>query len=46
MKEKPVKELSDSQWLCDLAFMVNVTKYLSELNLKLHSPNQLLSSLL
>ncbi|KAJ8038488.1 General transcription factor II-I repeat domain-containing protein 2A [Holothuria leucospilota] len=46
MKGKPVAELSDSKWLCDLAFMVDITKYLSELNVKLQGPTQLLSSLL
>jgi len=46
MKGKPVTELSDGKWLCDLAFMVDMTKYLSELNIKLQGPNQLLSSLL
>uniref|UniRef100_UPI00358F8063 general transcription factor II-I repeat domain-containing protein 2A-like n=1 Tax=Myxine glutinosa TaxID=7769 RepID=UPI00358F8063 len=45
MKGKPVMELSDSKWLCDLGFMVDITKYLSELNVKLQGPNQLLSSL-
>nr|KAF6444323.1 hypothetical protein HJG59_008614 [Molossus molossus] len=46
MKGKPVRELSDSKWLCDLVFMVDITKYLSELNIKLQGPNQLLSFLL
>nr|KAF6492378.1 hypothetical protein HJG59_009583 [Molossus molossus] len=46
MKGKPVRELNDSKWLCDLAFMVDITKSLSELNVKLQGPNQLLSSLL
>uniref|UniRef100_A0A8C1LT94 Uncharacterized protein n=1 Tax=Cyprinus carpio TaxID=7962 RepID=A0A8C1LT94_CYPCA len=45
-KGKPVVELSDDKWLCDLAFMVDITKHLSELNVKLQGPNQLLSSLL
>ncbi|KFD45115.1 hypothetical protein M513_14008 [Trichuris suis] len=45
-KDKPVRELCDSKWLRDLAFIVNITKYLSELNVKLQGPNQLLSSLL
>ena len=45
MKGKPVKELSDGKWLCDLAFVVDITKYLSEPNVKLQGPNQLLSSL-
>ncbi|KAJ4938374.1 hypothetical protein JOQ06_002994 [Pogonophryne albipinna] len=39
-------ELSDSKWLCDLGFMVDITKYLTELNVKLQGPNQLFSSLL
>ncbi|KAK3892883.1 hypothetical protein Pcinc_003284 [Petrolisthes cinctipes] len=46
IKGTPVKELSDTKWLCDLAFMVDITKYLSELNVKLQGHNQLLSSLL
>nr|KAF6480715.1 hypothetical protein HJG59_010565 [Molossus molossus] len=46
MKEKPVRELNDSKWLHDLAFMVDVTKYVSELNVKLQGPKQLLSSLI
>lgn len=25
MKEKPVRELSDSKWLCELAFMMDIT---------------------
>ena len=46
MKGKPVRKLKDSKWLCDLAFMVDITKYLTELNIRLQGPNQLLSSLL
>uniref|UniRef100_H3APJ3 HAT C-terminal dimerisation domain-containing protein n=1 Tax=Latimeria chalumnae TaxID=7897 RepID=H3APJ3_LATCH len=38
--------LNDSKWLCDLAFMVDIIQYLSELNVKLQGPNQLLTSLL
>ncbi|TWW65017.1 hypothetical protein D4764_22G0006640 [Takifugu flavidus] len=46
MKGKPVMELSDGKFLSDLAFMVDITKHLSELNIKLQGPNQLVSSLL
>ncbi|CDW60368.1 hypothetical protein TTRE_0000874001 [Trichuris trichiura] len=44
-KSKPVRELSDRKWLCDLAFMVDIVKYLSEVNIKLQGPNQFLGSL-
>ncbi|TWW71201.1 hypothetical protein D4764_17G0006840 [Takifugu flavidus] len=46
MKGKPVMELSDGKFLSDLAFIVDITKHLSELNIKLQGPNQLVSSLL
>ncbi|KAK8389839.1 hypothetical protein O3P69_009083 [Scylla paramamosain] len=45
MKGTPVRELSDSKWLCDLAFMVDITKYLSELNVKLQGPPTSFSAL-
>eukprot|EP00066_Takifugu_rubripes_P002448 XP_003964395.1 PREDICTED: general transcription factor II-I repeat domain-containing protein 2-like [Takifugu rubripes] len=41
MKGKPVMELSGGKFLSDLAFMVDITKHLSELNIKLKGPNQL-----
>nr|KAF6471609.1 hypothetical protein HJG59_010988 [Molossus molossus] len=44
MKGKPVRVLNDSEWLCDLAFMVGITMYLSELTIKLQGSNKLLSS--
>ena len=40
-----VAELSDNWWLCDLAYMVDISKHLSELNMKLQGPNQLLNSI-
>ncbi|KAK0153315.1 General transcription factor II-I repeat domain-containing protein 2A [Merluccius polli] len=46
MKGKPVVELSDGKFLSDLAFMVGITKHLSELNIKLQGPHQLVNSLL
>ena len=46
MKGKPVMELSDGKFLRDLGFMVDITKHLSEPNIKLQGPNQLISSLL
>ena len=46
MKGKPVRELKDSKWLCNLVFTVDITKSLTELDIKLQGPNQLFSSLL
>nr|KAF6462259.1 hypothetical protein HJG59_011297 [Molossus molossus] len=46
MKGKPVRKLNDSKWRSDLACMVDITKYLSVLSIKLQGSNQLLSSLL
>lgn len=43
---KPVMELSDIKCLCSLAFMVDITKNFSALNLQLQDLNQLLDSLL
>ncbi|XP_044308861.1 SCAN domain-containing protein 3-like isoform X2 [Varanus komodoensis] len=45
-KGRPVAELSDPGWLCDLAFLADLTQYLSELSASLQGPNQLLPSLL
>lgn len=44
--EKPVNEINDNKWLCDLASIVDITIYLSELNVKLHDTNLYLDSLL
>ena len=41
-----VTELSDSQWLYNLAFMVDISKHLSELKKKLQRLNQLLNVML
>jgi hypothetical protein len=46
MKGEPVAELSDDQWMCDLAFTVDIYLVMSDLNVKLQGPNQLLSDLL
>nr|KAF6426386.1 hypothetical protein HJG59_009094 [Molossus molossus] len=37
-KGKCIRELNDSKWLCDLAFMVDITKCLSGLKVKLQGP--------
>ena len=45
MQGNPVVELSDNRWLCDLAFMVDISKHFSRLSIKLQGPNQLLNSM-
>ncbi|GBP09324.1 General transcription factor II-I repeat domain-containing protein 2A [Eumeta japonica] len=41
IKNKPLSELSDPKWICDLAFLVDLTGYLNDLNLKLQKQGQL-----
>ena len=38
-KGKPVFHLNDPLWLCDLAFLVDITQYLNNLNSKLQGKN-------
>ena len=38
-------KLEDENWLCDLGFMVDVTKYLNDLNVQLQGSDQLLHSM-
>ena len=45
MQGNPVVELSKNRWLCDVAFMVDISKYMSELNIKLQRPSQMLNSM-
>ena len=40
-----ITELEDENWLCELGFMVDVTKYLDDLNVQLQGPDQLLHSM-
>ena len=45
LKKCPLTELEDENWLCDLEFMVDITKHLIVLNVQLQGPDQLLHSL-
>ena len=42
LKKCPLTELEDENWLCDLGFMVDITKHLNNLNVQLQGPDQLL----
>ncbi|KAI6655775.1 General transcription factor II-I repeat domain-containing protein 2B-like isoform X1 [Oopsacas minuta] len=44
-KGKPVFHLNDPLWLCDLAFLVDITQYLNNLNSKLQGKNLLIHNL-
>ncbi|GBO98436.1 General transcription factor II-I repeat domain-containing protein 2 [Eumeta japonica] len=45
IKNKPLSELNDPKWICDLAFLVDLTGYLNDLNLKLQKQGQLVNDL-
>lgn len=42
----PIPELHEKQWLCDLAFIVDMSKHLSDFHAQFQEPNQLVSSML
>jgi len=44
-KQKPFQELSNDRWLCDFAFLVDITTHLNILNLKLQVKNQFISEM-
>ena len=44
-KSKDISFLNDDEWQSKLSFMVNITKYLSDLNIKLQSMSQLIHQL-
>ena len=39
LKKCPLTELEDENWLCDLGFMVDIKKYLNDLNVQLQGPD-------
>lgn len=43
MKNKPVEELNNEAWISDLAFMVDITSHLSDLNIKMQGKNMMIS---
>ena len=45
MKGKLTPELNNDDWICELAFLVDVTTHLNELNSKLQSRDQLVYQL-
>ena len=45
LKKCPLTELEDENWLCDLRYMVDITKHLNDLNVQLQGPDQLLHSM-
>jgi hypothetical protein len=45
-KDENIPEMSDSKWLSDLAFLVDMTQHLNRLNVLLQDREQLVNSLL
>ena len=45
LKKCPLTELEDENWLCNLVYMVDITKHLNDLNVQLQGPDQLLHSM-
>ncbi|CAH1109763.1 unnamed protein product [Psylliodes chrysocephalus] len=45
MKEITLSQICDPTWLCDLAFLVDITGHLNNLNLKLQKQGQLVNQL-
>jgi hypothetical protein len=45
IKGNTINQVKDGEWVCDLAFLVDVTGYLNELNLKLQKQGQLVHEL-
>ena len=44
-KGRPMQELSDTVWIADLAFLVDITKHLNALNISLQGQNAVVSEL-
>ena len=42
-KGNPMAEFNDAEWICDLAFLVDITSYLNELNSCLRRNRQLIN---
>jgi hypothetical protein len=45
LKGKSIAQLKDDKWVCDLAFLIDVTGYLNEMNLKLQTQGQMVHEL-
>ena len=44
-KGKPVTEFEGEEWVLDLAFLVNLTEHLNDLNLRLQGKNQFINNM-
>ena len=44
-KGRPMAEMEDESWLCDLAFLVDITTYMNELNTRLQQKAQYVSEM-
>jgi hypothetical protein len=44
-KRKPVAEFNDGEWMCEFAFIVDITTHMNELNTHLQGKSQLVNSM-
>ena len=42
-KGNPIAEFNDAEWICDLAFLADITSHLNELNSRLQRKGQLIN---
>ncbi|KAI6651247.1 General transcription factor II-I repeat domain-containing protein 2B [Oopsacas minuta] len=44
LKGKPIPEFQEEEWLCDFAFLIDISSHLNELNTGLQGKDQLISA--
>ena len=45
IKEYPFHQFNDKDWMCDFAFLVDITQHLNDLNIELQGKDQFIHSL-
>ncbi|CAD1468720.1 unnamed protein product [Heterotrigona itama] len=45
MKEYPFPQFEDKEWICDFAFLVDITRHLNDLNIKLQGKSQFIHNM-
>ena len=45
MKEYPFPQFEDKEWMCDFAFLVDITQHLNDLNMELQGKSQFIHNM-